>query len=66
MLKEEHQNPERVLKITETITEAAQRASEIVQQLLAFARKSDGHAISINLDRYIEDNKKTFHTLDVG
>ena len=46
--------PERVLEISRTINEAGQRGCEIVQQLLAFARKSDGHAAPADLNRYIE------------
>ena len=50
----EHENPERVLEISGTISEAARRGAEIVQQLLAFARKSDGHAAPADLNRYIQ------------
>src|SRR5476649_745046 len=39
LLTMEHANPDRILEISGTISEAAQRGSEIVQQLLAFARK---------------------------
>jgi two-component system, cell cycle sensor histidine kinase and response regulator CckA len=56
LLAMEHENPERVLEISNTITEAGQRGSEIVQQLLAFARKSDGHVASADLNRYIRTN----------
>jgi two-component system cell cycle sensor histidine kinase/response regulator CckA len=54
LLTMEHKNPDRVLEISGTITEAGRRGSEIVQQLLAFARKSDGHVAPADLNRYIE------------
>ena len=54
LLTMEHGKPERVLEISGTISEAARRGSEIVQQLLAFARKSDGHVAPANLNRYID------------
>ena len=54
LLTLEHENPGRVLEISGTVTEAARRGSEIVQQLLAFARKSDGHVAPADLNRYIE------------
>jgi two-component system cell cycle sensor histidine kinase/response regulator CckA len=54
LLTMEHENPDRVLEISGTISEAALRGSEIVQQLLAFARKSDGHVSPLDLNRYIQ------------
>jgi two-component system cell cycle sensor histidine kinase/response regulator CckA len=54
LLTLEHENPNRVLEISGTISEAARRGSEIVQQLLAFARKSDGHVAAADLNRYIQ------------
>jgi signal transduction histidine kinase len=53
LLTMEHENPNRILEISGTISEAAQRGSEIVQQLLAFARKSDGHVAAADLNRYL-------------
>lgn len=53
LLSVEHQNPSRVLEIGGTISDAARRGSEIVQQLLAFARKSDGHVAPTDINRYI-------------
>jgi signal transduction histidine kinase len=53
LLEIENRQPDRVLKISGTIAEAARRGSEIVQQLLAFARKSDGHAALADLNRYL-------------
>jgi len=44
---------QRVQEISRTISDAACRGSEIVQQLLAFARKSDGHVAPTDLNRYI-------------
>ena len=46
-------DPERTKEIGRAISDAAKRGSEIVQQLLAFARKSDGRAVPINLDCYL-------------
>jgi two-component system cell cycle sensor histidine kinase/response regulator CckA len=54
LLTMEHENPQRVLEISGTISEAALRGSEIVQQLLAFARKSDGHVAPADINRYIQ------------
>jgi two-component system, cell cycle sensor histidine kinase and response regulator CckA len=54
LLTLEHENSNRVLEISGTISEAARRGSEIVQQLLAFARKSDGHVAAADLNRYIQ------------
>ena len=54
LLPIERQKEERVLEIGRTISDAARRGSEIVQQLLAFARKSDGHVAPADLNRYIE------------
>jgi two-component system cell cycle sensor histidine kinase/response regulator CckA len=53
LLSMENDNPDRVLQISGTISEAARRGSEIVQQLLAFARKSDGHAAPADLNHYV-------------
>jgi len=53
LLAMEHDNPGRVLEISGTISEAARRGSEIVQQLLAFARKSDGHVAPSDLNHYV-------------
>jgi signal transduction histidine kinase len=54
LLTMEHENPARVLEISGTISEAALRGSEIVQQLLAFARKSDGHVAPADVNRYLQ------------
>jgi len=54
LLTMEHENPDRVLEISGTISDAARRGSEIVQQLLAFARKSDGHVVPVDLNGYIQ------------
>lgn len=65
LLNEEKAHPERVLEISETISEAARRASEIVEQLLAFARKSEGHVEPIDLNPYLKSHlelmKKKLH-----
>ncbi len=54
LLTVENENPDRVLQVSGTISEAVRRGSEIVQQLLAFARKSDGHVAPSDLNRYIQ------------
>ncbi len=53
LLPMEQGNARRVQEISRTISDAARRGSEIVQQLLAFARKSDGHVAPTDLNRYI-------------
>jgi two-component system cell cycle sensor histidine kinase/response regulator CckA len=54
LLTSERDNAGRVLEISATISEAARRGSEIVQQLLAFARKSDGHVVPSDLNQYVQ------------
>lgn len=54
LLTMEQNNPQRVLEISATISDAARRGSEIVQQLLAFARKSDGHVAPASLNHYVQ------------
>ena len=54
LLDLERENPSRIMEISRTITEAGLRGSEIVQQLLAFARKSDGHVAAADLNNYIQ------------
>ena len=56
LLATEHDRPQRVLEISETISQAARRGSDVVQQLMAFARKSDGHVVSTDLNRYVQEN----------
>lgn len=56
LLTTEYNKPERVFEIRDTITLAAQRASGIVEQLLAFARKSEGHLAPTDLNHYMRDN----------
>jgi signal transduction histidine kinase len=56
MLETEKARPTRVLEIGNTITQAARRAAEIVQQLMAFARKSDGHAIPTDLNKSVREH----------
>jgi len=53
LLPMEQASPQRIAEISRTISDAACRGSEIVQQLLAFARKSDGHVAPADLNRYI-------------
>jgi two-component system cell cycle sensor histidine kinase/response regulator CckA len=56
LLTMENGNPDRVLEISNTISDAARRGSEIVQQLLAFAHKSDGRVTPADLSRYLQAN----------
>jgi two-component system, cell cycle sensor histidine kinase and response regulator CckA len=56
LLAMERENPNRVMEISGTISEAARRGSEIVQQLLAFAHKSEGHVAPADLNRFIQAN----------
>ncbi len=70
LLTLEYDHPDRVLEISGTISDAARRGSEIVQQLLAFARKSDGHIAPADLNRYIQAHlnalrEKVPHEVDV-
>jgi two-component system cell cycle sensor histidine kinase/response regulator CckA len=53
LLTLQHKNSEYVLEISKTISEAARRGSDIVQQLLAFARKSDGHVALSDLNQFV-------------
>ena len=53
LLSMEAQNPESVKEISNTISEAARRGSAIVQQLLAFARKSDGRVVLADLNHNV-------------
>jgi len=55
LLKTESHKPERVLEINTTIEHAALKASEIAQQLLAFARKSEGRVAPTDINRYVQD-----------
>jgi signal transduction histidine kinase len=54
LLGMERDHPDRVLEIGETISQAARRGSEVVEQLMAFARKSEGHMTPTDLNRYVE------------
>lgn len=60
LLTMQQNHPERVAEISNTIMEAGRRGSEIVQQLLAFARKSDGHVAPADLNRYIQAHMNAF------
>jgi signal transduction histidine kinase len=60
LLAMNHQDSKRVLEIGGTIADAARRGSEIVQQLLAFARKSDGHVAPAELNGYIQAHMNAF------
>ena len=53
LLTLEYDHPERVLELTNTITHAALRASEVVQQLLAFSHKSDDHMVLTDINSHV-------------
>ena len=55
LLPMEYRRPDRVLEIGATIDRAAQRGSELVSQLLAFARKSDGSFTSTDINHRIRE-----------
>lgn len=55
LLNKERDNPQRIDEISNTITQAGQRGAEVVQQLLAFARKSDGQATPVDLNSFIQE-----------
>ena len=55
LLPMECRRPDRVQEIGSTIDRAAQRGSELIKQLLAFARKSDGSFTSTNINHRVEE-----------
>jgi len=55
LLLMECEHPHRVQEVAATIDHAAQRGSELVSQLLAFARKSDGSFTSTNINRQVKE-----------
>ena len=55
LLPIEYRRSDRVLEIAATIDRAAQRGSELVGQLLAFARKSDGSFTSTDINQRIRE-----------
>jgi signal transduction histidine kinase len=55
LLPMECDKPARVREIAETIDRASQRGSELVTQLLAFARKSDGAFSSTALNHHVRE-----------
>jgi signal transduction histidine kinase len=55
LLPMESHRPDRVQEIGATIDRAAQRGSELVKQLLAFARKSDGSFTSTDINHRVRD-----------
>ena len=54
-LSTEYDRPQRVLEITEVITQAAVRAADVVEQLLTFAHTSNGHVVLTDLNRHVEE-----------
>jgi signal transduction histidine kinase len=55
LLDLEARHPERVAEIASIIDHAARRGSDLVKQILAFARKSDGTFTMTDFNRLIED-----------
>jgi signal transduction histidine kinase len=53
LLSGESARPERVRDISATLDRAAQRGTDLVKQLLAFARKSDGSFTSVNVNQQV-------------
>jgi len=53
MLATEKGHPDRVLEISNSINKTARRASEIIQQLMAFTRRYDGEPQPVNLNQLI-------------
>jgi len=63
LLKMEYDRPKRVLEITNVITQAARRASDVVEQLLAFAHEGENRARPINLNLSVTN---TLRSLEPG
>lgn len=55
LLGRECHNPKRILEIASVITQASTRASDVVEQLLAFARKSDGRSVLTDLNQRVAE-----------
>jgi signal transduction histidine kinase len=55
LLTLDYDKPERVLELTETIGNAARRAADVVQQLAAFARKSDSARVPVDLNTCVRE-----------
>jgi signal transduction histidine kinase len=55
LLETEAESPGRVREIARTISEAGRRASDVVQQLLAFAHQSQGHPVPTDLNRRVQE-----------
>lgn len=55
LLKIEHEKTERIFEISDTISSAARRAADIIQQLMAFAQKSEGHAVVTDINRRVRE-----------
>ena len=56
LLTLDYDKPERVLELTETIGNAARRAADVVQQLAAFARKTDAARAPLDLNTCVRDS----------
>ncbi len=55
LLPMESQSPQRVKEIAQTIDRASSRGSEMVNQLLAFARKSEGSFTSTDVNQRVKE-----------
>ena len=51
LLKIEHEKTERIFEISDTISSAARRAADIIQQLMAFAQKIESNAVVTDINR---------------
>lgn len=55
LLPLESERPDQINKIAETLDKAADRGTEIMQELLVFARKTDAHLISVDITILIDE-----------
>jgi signal transduction histidine kinase len=55
LLKIEHEKTERIFEISDTISNAARRAADIIQQLMAFAQKSESNAVVTDINRRVRE-----------
>lgn len=55
LMEEQHSDPDALQRRTGAIQLAARRGSELVRQMLAFARRADAHFASVSLDKVIQE-----------
>jgi signal transduction histidine kinase len=63
LLAREGEHSESTLEIVEKLRDTANEGSGLMQQLLAFARKSEAHLTRIDLPRYLHEEKATLDLL---